>query len=725
MKTAVVITLRNEEISIEKLIKSINLQTKIADEIIFVDGGSNDSTVKILENFKASYKGKAKIKVITKELNRAAGRNVGIKIAKSEIIAITDAGCVLKKNWLEKITAPFADKKIDVVAGFYLPTVKSPFEKSLATYTCVPIDKVKSDFLPSSRSVAFRKKTWESVNGYPEHLDTCEDLEFARRMKEKKLNFFVEKKAIVYWRQKSNIFSAFIQLLGYAMGDGKARYFRFQTPLIFLRYIVGLLLLFKFLITGNILIFYLLIALFLFYILWSIKKNYLYTKSFSSIFFLPALQIVSDFAVLLGMPLGFLKGFFNSNKKRTVNNAPTNHAKAALHGSGWMGLLQISSRLFTFLKYAVILRVLTPLDFGIYSLAVIILGTTEVFTELGVQQFLIQRNDGNKYVNAAFVLSIIRGIIVFGVLVALSYPLAVFFNQKELVNSMLLISVIPLIKGFLNPNIFYFQRNLQFHKDVALKFIGIFTDSLFSILLILLAPTVIMLFVALLISALAETIFSYVLIQKFPRLKIKMGEFKEILNFSKWLVSAGGIYYMSTQIDTFIIGKYLGVSTLGIYQAAQRFSLKVMSETGDIPAKVSFPIFSNISTDKIRLRNGFIKTFYLVSVSWGILAFALFLFSEQIILLLLGEKWFAANILFKIFVVSGYLQVLMGIITSFFLGIGRQDFTAKIVGLKLVSVLILIVPLIYLFNSLGAAIAGLISTAISFPLALFYIKRYL
>lgn len=306
MKIALITTVYNEEKTILSLLESISIQTKKPDKIVIVDAKSTDKTLDIINSFKAKYP-KLNIKVIIKKGNRSVGRNYGIKMSDADTIVATDAGCILKKDWFEKITQPFTNRNIDVVAGFYKPITNSVFEKCLSTYTCTMSDQVTADFLPSSRSIAFRIKAWEIVGGYPEHLETCEDLVFARRLKKAKFNFIVEKKAIVYWPQRRNIIEAFAQFYSYAMGDGEAKYFRSQTPLLFVRYLIGLIIFIYFLISANIEILILLIVMFVSYLLWAIFKNLKYVKKVSAFLFLPLLQFTSDIAVIGGMTVGFFK----------------------------------------------------------------------------------------------------------------------------------------------------------------------------------------------------------------------------------------------------------------------------------------------------------------------------------------------------------------------------------------------------------------------------------
>ncbi len=302
MKAALITTVLNEEDSIGKFLDSIVSQTLIPSEIIIVDAGSKDNTISIIKK----YSKKLPLKLFIHKGNRSTGRNFAIKKTTSEYIAVTDVGCTLDKFWFERITTPLANN-CDVVAGFYKPITLNVFEKSLATYTCVPIDKVTQDFLPSSRSVSFSKKAWTKVGGYPEHLDTCEDLVFASALKAAGLRFSVAKNALVYWQQRKNIIEASWQFYSYALGDGMAGYYRIQTPFLFGRYILLAIILLAFAHVKDVMIFWIICLLAVGYLSWSIKKNYRYVRHPYAFVYLPILQVTSDIFVIAGTTNGTLK----------------------------------------------------------------------------------------------------------------------------------------------------------------------------------------------------------------------------------------------------------------------------------------------------------------------------------------------------------------------------------------------------------------------------------
>lgn len=238
MQVTLISTVLNEGENIRGLLDSIVRQTRQPDEVIFVDGGSSDQTVAVLE----SYRGRLPLRVmVAAGCNISEGRNIAIKAARGEIIAATDAGVILADNWLEAIIAPFdADPTVDMVGGFFEADARTTFELAMGA-TVLPlaneIDGV--DFLPSSRSVAFRRALAEQVGGYPEWLDYCEDLIFDLRMKDSARRFVFAPDAIAHFRPRGSLRSFWKQYRLYARGDGKADLWRKRHAIRYATYLVG------------------------------------------------------------------------------------------------------------------------------------------------------------------------------------------------------------------------------------------------------------------------------------------------------------------------------------------------------------------------------------------------------------------------------------------------------------------------------------------------------
>lgn len=319
MKVSLIVTVLNEAKTISNLLDSLVSQSLQPDEVIFVDAGSKDKTVAIIKSCSKKIKN---LKVYVKKgANRSVGRNAAIKRTTGDIIAVTDAGCQLDKNWFSEITKPLAAKNVDVVAGYYLPRTETIFQRCVAPYFCVLPEEIKKkyrkkgfEFLPSSRSLAFRKSVWEQAGGYPEKLNYCEDLVFDQKIKKVGFKIVFNPKAIVYWPQKKSLPTVFWQFYHYAYGDGQVFLSPYQTHsrkilFLYLRYFSAALLLVLCLIFPEFWLF--LFFLSAGYLLIDILLKYRYVKNIKAFLYFPVLRITADSAVMLGA----LSGILNSNNE--------------------------------------------------------------------------------------------------------------------------------------------------------------------------------------------------------------------------------------------------------------------------------------------------------------------------------------------------------------------------------------------------------------------------
>ena len=315
-KVTLITTVLNEEQSVRAFIDSIFSQTLVPDEVIIVDGGSTDKTLVMIKEKINSYKNKLNIKVLIKKGNRSVGRNEAIKNSLSEIILCTDSGCVLDKNWVKEISKQFRNKDTEVVAGYYKGKASTVFEKCLVPYVLVMSDKVSpAEFLPATRSMAFRKSVWKKNGKFDEKLSHNEDYVFASKLKENNVKIVFVKKAIVNWIPKGNLLQAFTMFLRFAFGDSESAILRDKVLLISTRYTLYLYLIILTFLLKSLLLLIFLIFLPVLYLMWSINKNYRYIKNVKAFFILPVLQITSDLAVLMGTSLGYIKYLFKVDYK--------------------------------------------------------------------------------------------------------------------------------------------------------------------------------------------------------------------------------------------------------------------------------------------------------------------------------------------------------------------------------------------------------------------------
>lgn len=234
LKNALVTTCLNEKNNVTKWINDVMSQTMSPNEICITDAGSTDGTLEILQLW-AKNDSRVKILVAPK-CNVAEGRNKAIMISRGEIIVSTDMGCRLDSHWVENLCKPFgADAGVEVVAGNYMvdrETIRTAVAKAacyLFNDYCSPMDDA---FLPSSRSIAYLRRVWLEVGGYPEDMSFAgDDTVFALQVFKAGYSIHKAKDAICFWGRHDNMEQYWKESYLYSVGNGEAGVFppRFMT----------------------------------------------------------------------------------------------------------------------------------------------------------------------------------------------------------------------------------------------------------------------------------------------------------------------------------------------------------------------------------------------------------------------------------------------------------------------------------------------------------------
>lgn len=398
------------------------------------------------------------------------------------------------------------------------------------------------------------------------------------------------------------------------------------------------------------------------------------------------------------------------------------YSSNVIKGVSWMSGFRIVTRILAFGKIAVLARVLTPAQFGIFGIASLILGLLEMLTETGINVFLIQiKKDLNEYINSAWVVSIVRGVIIGFIVLILSPLIILFFNIPEALNILMLISVVPIIRGFINPSVIKLQKELQFNKEFWYRSLIFLFDAVISVFLAVTTQSVYSLVWGLIAGAILEVILSFIIIRPLPRWRINKEYFSEIFQKGKWVTAYGFFNYIAQEGDNILVGKLLGSSALGIYQMAYKISILPISEVTDVVSKVVFPIYSRIEDNKRRLIKAFLKSTLVVSLLTILIGTILYLFTEEIVLLILGKSWLVSVPVLKVLAIYGVLRAIFGSASALFLGVGKQKYVTIMTLGRFLGLALTIIPFVSIFGLIGAAFSALFSVIVEIPIIIYFI----
>ena len=402
------------------------------------------------------------------------------------------------------------------------------------------------------------------------------------------------------------------------------------------------------------------------------------------------------------------------------------YQKEALKGVTFIGLIRVVTRLLSLIKTIIIARILSPYQFGAFGIATLVLVFAEILTETGVNTFLIQEKEEiNEYIDTSWFVSIVRGFIIFLIIVFSSGLVSMFFKNSDAGSLLVLISFVPLMRGFINPSIIKFQKELMFRKEFFYRTSLFLTETVFSIGLVVITKKTESLIWGMLISTAFEVFASFVVINPKPNFNFNLNLFKRVIGYGKWITASTIFNYFYQHGDDIAVGRLLGGASLGLYDMAYRISLVPLTDVADVISKVTFPVYIKISGDRERLKKAFLKTLGMVTLFTFPVGLMFFLFPEQIISLFLGNKWLLAIPALKVLGIFGFVRAISSFSQSVFLSLGKQNIFTLISLVGLFGLLITIVPFSLSWGITGAALSALLGTSLTIPVIFYFLYRFL
>lgn len=393
------------------------------------------------------------------------------------------------------------------------------------------------------------------------------------------------------------------------------------------------------------------------------------------------------------------------------------------HASVWRLALRVTERLLGTARTIILARFLAPEDFGVMGVALFIVGLAENLTVTGFKAALVQRKgDIKAYLDTAWTVEVLRGLATAAVLVATAPLLARFFGAPD---SGLIVQVIALsvfLGGLNNIAIVHFHKGLEFQKRFLFQLARILPEAGIGIGLAVTLQSVWALAYGVVIGSLAQLVASYMLHPYRPRLRLDRARARELYRFGVW-VYLGDLLQSARRADAAVIARLLGPVALATYELGRGFTERFTREIRNVLSQVAFPVYAQVQDDLPRLRKGYFITIEVIAAVTFPLATLVFLLSEPLTRVVLGEKWLAVAPLLGPLAAAGAIRSVTSVGGELFKGIGRPalSFTGNLA--RTLANLALFFPLIKLFGLPGAGLAVLIAALAILPGFLWYSRR--
>ncbi|OEU66517.1 MAG: colanic acid exporter [Desulfobacterales bacterium PC51MH44] len=383
----------------------------------------------------------------------------------------------------------------------------------------------------------------------------------------------------------------------------------------------------------------------------------------------------------------------------------------AVSGVKWSGASMGVMTALQFVTLAVLARLLSPSDFGLMGMIMVVVGFAQAFADMGISNAIIHRQDATRnQLSSLYWLNIIAGIITFCVICA-SAPLVVeFYHEPRLHNLLYLTAAIFLITPFGQQFQILMQKKLRFNE---LAKIEIATSIVNSVVAIVLAFSGFGVY-SLIWGQLAGTstkvlmLFSTGWRNWRPGFHFSRHDLSNYLSFGLYQMGERSINYLNSNIDYLLIGSMLGAKSLGYYTLAYNLIIRPSIMINPVITKVAFPVFSRVQNETDRLKRGYLKVLQLLSTVNLPMMIGLAVIAPIAVPVIFGEQWLPSIILIQILTIVGLLRSTASIVGSLLMAKGRAD-----LGFKWNLVLTITqIPGLYL----GIKLGGMVGVAIAYAI---------
>lgn len=313
-------------------------------------------------------------------------------------------------------------------------------------------------------------------------------------------------------------------------------------------------------------------------------------------------------------------------------------AHRVANGAGMLWGLQMMLRGLQLVTVMALARLLTPSDFGLVALATTILGVLDVLTNVQVGSAIIRTRDlDQSYLDTAFTLNLLRGLITAVALAASARPLAQYMGEPRL-EPILYVLILPtFVSALSNPYFILFNRNLDFRVEVQRRALASVIGSVASIIVAFAFRSYWALIVSTVVQSLFTTLFSYWRLPSRPRLSLRRRH--EMFGFGGWMLVQRVLSYVSTRFEVFFMGKFADTKSLGAYQLSLQTTSMATGDLAPILSNALFPAFSIMQDEPERIRRNYLNvqaTCLAIALPIG---FGMAILAEPLILAMFGPRW--------------------------------------------------------------------------------------
>lgn len=313
------------------------------------------------------------------------------------------------------------------------------------------------------------------------------------------------------------------------------------------------------------------------------------------------------------------------------------------------GLVTVVSEAFRFVlqtgSMIVIARLLTPDEFGVQGMVLALTGFVLLFKDAGLSMATVQRDEiSHEEVSTLFWINTAIGVLLSLIIAAAAPILVMFYHEPRLFWVTIGSGLAFLISGLGTQHGALLQRAMRYTAMARISVYSLLVSSVVGIGMALAGCGYWSLVGMTLASTIVGTVGSFIALPWIPGMPRRGQGIRSMLHFGGTITLNNLIVYLAyNTVPNMLLGRFCGAEAVGLFGRAYQLVNLPMQQLNNAIYKVAFPALSRIQNDNARVCRSFLSG-YSVLLSFNTpITISTALFAEEIIRILLGEKWLHAT----------------------------------------------------------------------------------
>ena len=322
-------------------------------------------------------------------------------------------------------------------------------------------------------------------------------------------------------------------------------------------------------------------------------------------------------------------------------------------GLKWSSLATAIQAVLAVLILSILSRLLSPTDFGLYGIALIIVGFAETAIKCGVGPSVVQRLElTDQHIEVAFTISMVIGTVIAAGTWLFAPFCGTLFSEPIISEILRMLSVVLTIVGVGAVPECLLSRHLQFKNLMTANILSqVIGSGLTAIVLALLGFGVWSLVWG---KAVHQAVYTAMIIRCKPlslQLRLTVRETMDLLGYSTGIFLSLIFYFFAQQGPSFIIGRWLGAASLGYYTRAWSL-IALPIRFNHALLHVLFPALSARQKQTARLRVVYLHGIEILLLAAVPISMMLFISNTELVAIILGGQWHAVVPIIQIFALA-------------------------------------------------------------------------